>query len=138
MAGDPIDLASLADREGASGLLAGVEQGGEAGVTALHALPHADDAELALRRLGEIALQVDGKTQRDVVDAIHGIASRPVRQAEVIDATGARACADALLDIARRSGVPKETRAVAVSALRSLAERMVVDPARIPTDLDPR
>lgn len=138
MAGDPIDLASLADREGASGLLAGVEQGGEVGLTALHALPYADDSELALRRLGEIALQVDGKTQLDVVGAVHGIASRPVTQTEVLDASGARACADALQDLARRGGTPKETRAIAVSALRSLAERMVVDPARIPTDLDPR
>lgn len=119
-------------------MLAGVEQGGEVGLTALHALPYADDSELALRRLGEIALQVDGKTQLDVVGAVHGIASRPVTQTEVLDASGARACADALQDLARRGGTPKETRAIAVSALRSLAERMVVDPARIPTDLDPR
>lgn len=138
MAGDPLDLASLADREGASGLLAGVEQGGEVGLTSLRALAHADDSELALRRLGEIALQLAGDTQRDVVRAILGIVSRPVRQTEVLDASGAQACADALLELTRRGGVPKDTRALAVSALRSLAERMVVDPARIPTDFDPR
>ena len=52
--GDPIELARLADREGAGGLLLGLEDGGEIGLTALAALPFADDAELAYQRLGEI------------------------------------------------------------------------------------
>jgi hypothetical protein len=136
MRADPEDLAALADREGAIGLMEGVEQGGEAGVAALHALPHADDAELALRRLSEIALQTDGVTQLDVVDVIERITARPVRQAEVLDVEGARGCAKALLEIARKSGAKKETRARAVSALRHMADWLVVDPKQIPTDLD--
>jgi hypothetical protein len=136
MLGDPIDLGSLADREGAMGLLAGVEQGGEIGVASLHALPYADDADLALRRLGEIALQTDGVVQQDVVDVIERIAARPATQTEVVDASGARACADAMLELARKTSLRKETRARAISALRLLAERLVVDPTQIPTDLD--
>jgi hypothetical protein len=136
MQGDPNELASLADREGAIGLLVGVEQGGDVGVVALHALPHADDAELALQRLGEIALQTDGATQHDVVEVIEQIAARPARQTEVLDAPGARACADALLEISRKSSNKKDTRALAVSALRQMTERLVVDPKQIPTELD--
>jgi len=134
--GDPIDLGALADREGAAGLLAGVEQGGDLGVAALHALPYADDASVALRRLGEIALQTDGAVQKDVVDVVERIAARPPTQTEVLDATGARACADALLEISRKSGISKETRSRAISALRLLADQLVVDPSQIPTDLD--
>jgi hypothetical protein len=132
---DPIDLATLADREGARGLLAGVEAGGEPGVTALHALPYADDAELGLRRLAEIGLQTDGDTQRDVVDTVLRIAIRPAPD-EPLDPEGVRSCGAALLDIARRGSVDRDTRALAVSALRLLAERQAVDPAQIPTDLD--
>src|SRR5690242_15940198 len=39
--GDPVDLARLADREGAGGLLEGLEEGGPIGLTALAALPSA-------------------------------------------------------------------------------------------------
>jgi hypothetical protein len=136
MRADPVDLAALADREGAAGLMDGVEQGGEVGVAALHALPHADDAELALRRLGEIALQTDGATQLDVVDVVELIAARPIRQAEVLDADGARECSKALLEIARKSGAGPQTRAKAISALRHMVDWLVVDPKQIPTDLD--
>jgi len=138
MAGDPMDVASLADREGAVGLLAGVEAGGDLGLAALRAMPHANDAELSLRRLAEIALQLDGAPQREVVEVIESIALRPARQTEVLDAQGARACADGLVELTKRGSVPKETRARAVNALRALSERLVVDPARIPAEFDPR
>jgi hypothetical protein len=136
MLGDPIDLGSLADREGASGLLDGVEQGGEVGIAALHALPFADDAELAFRRLGEIALQTEAEVQLDVVNVIEQIAARPLTQTEVLDAPGARTCADAMLEIARKASIRRETRARAISALRLMADRLVVDPNQIPADLD--
>ena len=137
MDGDPVDLARLADREGAIGLLEVMEQGGEPARTALHALPEADDAELALRRLGEIALQTDEPVRQDVVDVIERIAARPLTQTEVLDATGARACADAMLELARNPKVKKDTRAKAISALRRMVDRLVVDPKQIPTELDP-
>lgn len=136
MLGDPAELGALADREGAVGLLAAVEQGGDVGTAALHALPFADDAELAFRRLGEIALQTEGPVQQDVVDVIERIAARPLTQTEVLDAPGARACADALLEIARKTSVKKEIRSRAISALRHMTDRMAVDPNQIPTDLD--
>ena len=44
---DAIDLAALAEREGATGLEAQLGRGGSAGRTALLALPFAPDAELA-------------------------------------------------------------------------------------------
>ncbi|HEU4536925.1 MAG TPA: thiamine biosynthesis protein, partial [Polyangiaceae bacterium] len=44
---DPIELDRLAATEGASGLLAGLEEGGAVGLAALRALPRADDAEIA-------------------------------------------------------------------------------------------
>lgn len=137
MGGDPLELARLADREGAAGLMDGVEQGGDVGRASLLALPYAGDAELAFRRLGEIALQTDGAMQHEVVDVIGQIAARPATQTEVLDADGARACGGALLELARSSRFRKDTRAKAVSALRRMAERLVVDPKQIPTELDP-
>jgi hypothetical protein len=137
LAGDPLDLAALADREGALNLMTGVDQGGEIGLAALHAVPFADDAELAMRRLGEIALQTEGDTQRDVLDAIVRIAARPASTRDALDAPGVRACADALLVIAgKRGSARRDNRALAVSALRSLAERLGADAGAIPTDLD--
>lgn len=91
-----------------------------------------------MQRLGEIALQTDGDRQLDVVDAIEQIALKPAPLTDPIDPPGVRACADALLEIARKGSVRGETRAVAVSTLRLLAERFAVDPAAIPADLDGR
>jgi hypothetical protein len=134
--GDPIDLARLADREGAGGLLEGLEEGGTVGRTALEALPFADDADAAYQRLGEILRQIDPGESGPIVRTITGIALRPRRQTEPLDPPGLRSCALALLDLAQKTSLPKTVRAPAISAVRLLSERAAVDAGMIPTDLD--
>ena len=136
--GDPADLARLADREGAAGLLEGLEEGGPIGLAALAALPWTDDADTAYQRLGEIVRQLDPTATGPVIGAILGMASRPRRQTEPLDPPGLRSCADALLALAERKTLAKNVRAPAISALRLLAERGAVSAAAIPTDLDPK
>jgi hypothetical protein len=134
--GDPIELARLADSEGAGGLLLGLEDGGPIGLTALAALPFADDAELAYQRLGEILRQIDPVESSSIVGAVYGIALRPRRQVEPEDPPGSRFCAEALLEIAQRTSLAASLRAPAISALRLLADRGAIDAKAIPTDLD--
>ena len=136
--GDPVDLARLADREGAGGLLEGLEEGGAMGLTALAALPFADDADAAYHRLGEIVRQLDAAATGPVVRAIVDMAARPRRQTEPLDPAGLRSCADALVRLAEQKSLAKSVRAPAISALRLLAERGAVNAAAIPTDLDPK
>jgi hypothetical protein len=133
--GDALDLGVLADREGAAGLLQGVEQGGQVGRTALLALPYALDAETALQRLGEIALQTDDGAQREVIETIQDVVQRMPYTREPLDAPGVRACGEALVEIAKGRGV-KANRALAVSVARLLVDRMAIDPASIPTEFD--
>lgn len=133
---DPLAQARLADEVGAAELLLGVEDRGEIEATALAALPFADDGEIALGRLGEIAASEPSR-RRQVLPAILGIAGQPRRQRELLDPEGARRCGDALLAIARDRAAPAEDRAAAISAARALGEKGYVDAARIPADLDP-
>src|SRR5688500_484367 len=71
-----IDLMLLANREGALGLLEGLRVGRSVGLTALAALPHAEDGELALGRL--CGLLASGKEPSlPVLSAVHGIVARP-------------------------------------------------------------
>jgi hypothetical protein len=136
--GDAADLGRLADREGAAGLLEGLEEGGPVARSALAALPFADDAEAAYRRLGEILGQMKTAESAPYLSAISGIARRPLRQREPVDPPGARSCAATLLVFARRMNLPGDLRAQAISTLRLLADRHAVDPGTIPTDLDPK
>jgi hypothetical protein len=135
---DPMDLARLAEREGAGGLLEGLEEGGPLGLVALDALPFADDAEVAFQRLGEIVRQIDPVESSPVVSAITAIALRPRRQTELLDPPGLRSCAQALLDVAQKKSLAAAVRAKAITALRLLSERGAVEPNLIPTDLDVR
>lgn len=82
----------LAGREGASGLLEGLETGRSIGLTALGALPYATDAELALGRLCEIVEQEPSDPPRVVLKAVHGIVARPPTQTEELDNTGYVEC----------------------------------------------
>jgi len=134
---DPLERARLAEAVGAAGLLEGVEDGGEIAKTALAALPYADDADIALRRLCEIAIQAQPPALAPVLEAVLGVAGQPRRQRELLDPEGVRACGEALVAIAGRSQLGKPDRALAVSAARALAEKGYLDPGRIPRDLDP-
>ncbi|MFO0762055.1 MAG: thiamine biosynthesis protein [Byssovorax sp.] len=135
---DPAEKARLADAEGATGLLEGVEDGGDNALTALSALPFAGDGELALRRLGELGLRPGALPRRAVLSAILGVSGQPRRQREALDPEGAIACGKAVIALAQRADLPREERALAVSAARALAELGYVDAAAIPGDLDPK
>jgi hypothetical protein len=134
--GDPVDLARLADREGAGGLLEGLEEGGAVSLTALLALPFADDGELAYGRLAEIMRQLEPAAAQPVISAVRALAQTPRRQTEPLDPAGMRACGDALLSIARDTQLAAKLRAPAISAARLLVERHAVDAQAIPRDLD--
>lgn len=133
---DPVELDRLAIAEGASGLLAGLEEGGAVGLAALRALPRADDAEVALGRLAEILVQADARSLPPVIDAIEGVALRPLAQRERLDPLGAHASFDALVAVAKRTSLPKPTRARAVSVARLLAQRAPYDANLLPTEFD--
>ena len=139
---DPLEKTRLAMAVGAAELLAGAEDEDPVAATALAALPYADDAEIALGRLGELALDRASPRstarRRRVLEAILGIAGRPRRPVEALDPDGARRCGRAVVALAADPTLPREERALAVSAARALAEQGYVDRAAIPTDLDPR
>ncbi|XYH92337.1 thiamine biosynthesis protein [Sorangium sp. So ce1128] len=134
---DPLECARLAEAEGASGLLAGLEDGGDIAVAALRALPYADDADLALGPLAERARAAPLPSLPPLLDALLGIAGRPPRPREPLDPDGARTAAAVLVELSGRRDVPAEQRAVAISAARALADKGLVDPRLIPGDLDP-
>ena len=133
---DALELDRLADAEGCAGLLVGLEEGGAVGRTALRALPFADDAELAMGRLAEIARQADDAALPLVLDAIEGIAQRPLHQREPLDPLGTHAAFDALVEIAKRDRTPPPWRAQAVTTARLIAQRGPYDAALLPTDFD--
>jgi hypothetical protein len=120
--GDIIDLERLATREGAAGLLQGVEVGGSVGLTGLLALPHADDAELALSRLCEILAHVVPTKAASVLRAVHGIIARPPPQAERLDLDGYRSCAPVLEEVSRNAAISPAERDLASSAYSLLGE----------------
>jgi hypothetical protein len=66
------------------------------------------------------------------------IAGLPRRSRELLDPEGVRRAAEAMLALAARSDIPREERALAISAARALAEKGYVDSKRIPGDLDPK
>lgn len=133
---DPIELARLAEVEGAAGLLAGLEEGGGVGVVALLALPYADDAEIAMQRLAEIVVQVDAQAMGAVIDAMEGIVQQPRRQIEPLAPMGLHTAFDALLSLAKRTDLPAPVRARAISVARLIAARGPYDAKLLPTDLD--
>ncbi|WP_437283114.1 thiamine biosynthesis protein [Sorangium sp. So ce375] len=134
---DPLECARLAEAEGASGLLAALDDGGDIALTALRALPYADDADLALGPLAERARAASGPLLPPLLEALLGIAGRPPRPREPLDPDGARGAAAVLVELSARRDLPADQRALAISAARALAERGLVDPLRIPADLDP-
>jgi hypothetical protein len=125
-AGDPLDLQRLANREGALGLLEGLEAGGTLARTALAALPYAPDGELGLARLCELLPHLETAEHLALVlSAAHGIISRPPRQAERLELQGYRACAPVLEALQTRSDIPAGSRDLAASARAMLAEHGV-------------
>ncbi|HVK71251.1 MAG TPA: thiamine biosynthesis protein [Polyangium sp.] len=134
---DPAGLQALADALGATGLVEALGDGGVILRTALLALPLADDADLALGVLGKRALAATDEERGPTLEAVLGVAGRPATAREPLDPEGASEAGAAVLSIAANPALPREHRALAVSAARALAEKKILDPAKIPGDLDP-
>jgi len=124
-AGDTLDLGRLADREGAGGLLEGLELGGTLALTALQALPHAEDGEVALRRLCELVAAVPSDELEPVLRAVHGVVARPPRQAEKLDPGGYAACGGALDRLVQSGALSPSLRDLALSARQLVDEHGV-------------
>ena len=121
-AGDPIDRARLAEGEGAVGLLAGVEAGGRFALTALDALPHARDGEVALRRLCEILSKVAAEHRTPFLRSVHGIVNRPPLGRERLDVEGMRSCRKPLREVQHADDATPKQKDLAASALVMLGE----------------
>jgi hypothetical protein len=133
---DPAERQALADAVGAMELIDALGDGGEIARTALLCLPYADDAELALGPLARRALKANGEELATILEALLGVAGRPATAREALDPEGGREAGEAMITLANRTSLPREHRALAVSAARALAEKKMADPARIPADLD--
>ena len=136
---DPLEKARLAVSVGAAELLDGIADGGDTAATALAALPYADDADIALGRLAELA-RGDAASRRRVLLAILAIAGQPRRAREPLDPEGVSRCGELLLEMAADPALARDERSLAISAARALADKGALDPARakkIPSDLDP-
>ncbi|MFO0676029.1 MAG: hypothetical protein U0169_05815 [Polyangiaceae bacterium] len=102
---------------------------------ALRALGHAEDPS-ALPALADVAASEKDSLAALALESIHRIASARRRQVDPEDAPLLREGVDKTLAYARDTKRPKALRASAVSSLRMFADRSLVDPAAIPTDVD--
>jgi hypothetical protein len=135
---DPAQLQRLAIEVGAAELVDGVNDGGDIAAVALGALPYADDADIALAPLAELASAPTPSPRQAILTAILAVAGRPRRARELLDPEGVRRAGEVMLSLAARQDVPRAERALAISAARALAEKGYVDASRVPADLDPR
>lgn len=120
-AASEIDLMRLANREGAAGLLEGLNVGRSVGLTALAALPHAQDGELALSRLCEL-LAHEHATSLPVLRALHGVVARPPEQHEVLAASGYAGCVPVIERLSQLPDLDPERHDLASSAAGLLLE----------------
>jgi hypothetical protein len=136
---EPIERIRLAEAVGAEELVDALDDGGAIEKTALSAIPFARDADLALAPLAARAAAAAAAPERTaLLESLLAVAGRPRDQRDPIDPEGVRAAAATLVAIAGRASLPRDDRALAVSAARALADKGWIEAARIPTDLDPR
>ena len=123
--GGEIDLLRLAQREGAAGLLEGVAVGRSVALTGLAALPHAEDAELALERLCELLesrAKRPGGPELGLLESVHGIVARPPRQREMMARQGYVECLPVTRKLAQARELDPRKRDLASSAAELLVE----------------
>jgi hypothetical protein len=133
--GEADDLARLADREGAPGL---VDRGkGEPALrpTALRALAYVHDFT-ALPWLASVARGDNDADALSALDSVMTLASAPRRALDPEDAQELREGCDTLLALARDPGAARARRVQTIRALRMLTDRGCVKPTDIPSDLD--
>jgi len=119
--GHEFDLLRLAEREGAVGLLEGVEVGHGIALTAFLALPSAEDAELALPRLCELLQQMQDAPNAALLECIRDIAGRPPTQREPL-APGAHAQCLPVVERLRKTRLDPVRHDLATSAVQLLLE----------------
>lgn len=119
--GEPQHLAILAHHEGALGLLEGLQIGRSVGLTALAAIPYADDSELALTRLCAIAEQRASDPPVQLLESVHGIVARPPTQTEPLDNGGYIGCLGVMKKLEQR-GLLKGSRYDLVESSIALIE----------------
>ncbi|HEY6728687.1 MAG TPA: hypothetical protein VI197_31970 [Polyangiaceae bacterium] len=124
-AGAEIDLMRLANREGATGLLEGLSVGRSVGLTALAALPHADDGELALDRLCQLLAGDAAEPAAPnlaVLRSLHAIVARPPEPREALAAQGYAGCLPVVERLAKLPSLDPERHDLASSAAGLLLE----------------
>ncbi len=132
---DGAELARLAEEVGAQELVAALEDRDRGGVAA-RALPYAPDRDLAVGPLAA-CVQRGGAAAEACAAAVVHVLSLPGRDRERLDPEGEARAARDLLVVAGDPRRPRALRASAVTALRHLSERGVVNASAIPTALDP-
>ena len=116
-----IDLERLANRESAAGLMEAVTSGGDLAHTGLLALPHAEDAELALGQLCDWIPKSSPVGRSWLLRAVHDAAAHGLPYGERLDASGWQRCQGVLAEVARDGAVGPGERDLAASA-RALIE----------------
>ena len=104
---DPIDLAKLADREGALGLVAGVGAGGPARKVALAALPLASDADSGIGPLCAMLPKEPAAERMHLLDGLLVLLEAPA-PGEALDAEGQRNCRAIVARLEAKSASPAE------------------------------
>jgi hypothetical protein len=132
---EPDDLARLANREGASGLVEEGSRNPAKKPTAIAALAYADGLS-ALPWLAEAADADDEPSARAAIESIDALAARTRRAVDPEDAAELRAGCDRLLVIAKNTSKKRPVRVGAVRALRMWSDRGCAKAADVPTDVD--
>jgi hypothetical protein len=133
--GEPAELMRLEDLVGCEGLRERAAERRDLMGVAVRAMQYCSDFS-ELPWLAEVAGSASDADARAALEAIDDLAARPRRATDPEDAEELHAGCSALLTLARSTSRPKERRALAVRALRMLAERGCVNVADIPVHLD--
>jgi hypothetical protein len=118
--GDVIDRYTLAEREGASGLMTALALGGDLGRTALAALPLAPDRRAASGELCRLVASAHAPTRGWLLAALHEL-SAPVAGALDSEVDAATGCHAVLHALAQDSSLDAGERDLAASTLVYLA-----------------
>lgn len=131
------DLARLADREGAGGLVEGVKADPSRRRAAVLALAFTgDDGFVGLPYLAEVAATGDEADARAAVESADRLAARPRRAVDPEDAPELRAGCDRMLVVAKDPARPRAVRVGAVRALKMLEDRGCVRDGDLPAELN--
>jgi hypothetical protein len=130
---DPLDLMRIAESHRAAELFGIAESRLPERTAALLSLRYADDVELVLGRLAELAADRRRDDRRDLLAVLRDVAYRRRDAREPLDPDSLAKCIAALDGIARDAKDDSAVRALATSALHGFARAGVVAEAAIAT-----